>query len=129
MKTPANNKITNPRVIVNIALAAIILASFNLCGAEDDHSKCEKNLLKVWVAIEKYRKDHNDLPNWLSDLVPGYLADTNLLICPLSAESGQKPPGVKDPKVSNAYHYEFNPLRIGADVQSFWGETQITMRE
>src|SRR5436190_24355713 len=77
MKTPANNKITNPRVIVNIALAAIILASFNLCGAEDDHSKCGKNLLKVWVAIEKYRKDHNDLPNWLSDLVPGYLADTN----------------------------------------------------
>jgi hypothetical protein len=34
-----------------------------------------------------------------------------------------------DPKVRNAYHYEFNPSKIRADVQSFWGETEITMRE
>jgi hypothetical protein len=95
----------------------------------DDRSKCKDNLLKVSAAIEAYGKDHKDLPNWLSDLVPHYLAYTNNLICPVAARTGRPPPGMKDPNLSNAYHYEFNPSKIGADVQTFWGETDITMRE
>lgn len=150
MKTATNNQITSPQRIAIIVLVAILLAAFQVHAAEPatndvpkqtsfedktvaaqaaDRTKCEKNLLGVWAAIEAYRKDHKELPNWLSDLIPDYLADTNRIICPVSARSGKKPPGMEDPKVSNAYHYEFNPSRINPDVQSFWGETQITMRE
>jgi hypothetical protein len=150
MKAPTDNQIPNTRIILNVALVVIFLTGFKVPAAEperngvakppsiedktgaaqpDDHTQCEENLLKVSTAIEAYRKDHKELPNWLSDLVPVYLAETNRLICPISARTGKKAGGMKDPKIWNAYHYEFNPSRIDANVQSFWGETEITMRE
>jgi hypothetical protein len=148
MKTP--NPIPNTRRFLNIALAALFLAGLNLRGdqpaandadqqtsnkakravvAAEDRAKCEENLLKVSAAIEAYRKAHQELPSWLSDLVPDYLADTNGVICPVSTRTGKKEGGMNDPKIRNAYHYEFNPSRIDVAVQSFWGETIITMRE
>src|SRR6266566_1248494 len=45
---------------------------------------CTRNLEKINTAIEGYRKDSHDVPNWLSELVPKYLADTNVLICPVT---------------------------------------------
>src|SRR6476646_2159405 len=150
MKTPRNQKANPQRRILNVALFAIILAGHTMRSAEpaangdpkqtsiedkttgakeEDRAKCKDNLLKLSAAIEAYRKDHKELPNWLSDLVPNYVADTNYLICLIALRNRQAPPGMKDPKIANVYHYEFNPSRIGADVQSFWGETEITMRE
>src|SRR5882757_2941687 len=51
--------------------------------AANEKEECTKNLKLIYDSIEAYRKDHKDLPNWLSDLVPDYLADANVLICPV----------------------------------------------
>jgi hypothetical protein len=151
MKTPLNYHWADaPRRILNAVLFAMVLSTQPVRPDEpavkadasqtniedkaaltkkDDLTKCKEHLLKVSTAVEAYRKDHKELPNWLSDLVPNYLANTNDLICPVSLRNGQTPPGMKDPKIENVYHYEFNPSRIDVAVQSFWGETEITMRE
>ena len=50
------------------------------------------------------------MPDWLSDLVPKYLSDTNCLICPVCARTERKPDlnGMDDPKLTSSYFYEFN---------------------
>ena len=106
-----------------------VLAEAPTAAAQQDRDRCQKNLLRLSAAIQAYRKDHNQLRNWLSDLVPLYLTATNRIICPVCVRTGARPPGMPDPKVQNAYHYELIPSPIGGDVPSFWGATPITMRE
>src|SRR5579863_5425924 len=55
--------------------------SAKLAAAEKE--ACSKNLLQIYDAIQAYQTDHRDLPNWLSDLVPQYLDDPNVLTCPV----------------------------------------------
>src|SRR4051812_46183340 len=50
---------------------------------------CTKNLKALYAAIEAYRKDHKDIPNWFSDLVPDYLPDVNVLTCPVARRTGR----------------------------------------
>src|SRR5215831_16009776 len=86
--------------------------SADLAAQEND--ECTKNLKLIYDAIEAYRKEHKDLPNWLSDLVPDYLADANLLVCPVCRRTGQieKPP-LADPYIASSYLFEFCPARLG----------------
>jgi hypothetical protein len=91
---------------------------------------CTKNLEKINTAIEAYRKDSKDVPNWLSDLVPKYLADTNVLICPVTTRTGlQSAFGVLDPKIHSSYLYEFTPTHIPEVVKGAWPGPKMTMRE
>src|SRR5437762_9052652 len=79
----------------------------------DEAAACTKNLEKINAAIEAYRKDNHDVPNWLSDLVPKYLGDTNVLICPVTIRTGlQSAFGVLDPRLHSSYLYEFTPTDI-----------------
>src|SRR5216117_2833573 len=67
--------------------------------AVKDQEECTANLKQIFAAIRAYRNDHNDLPNWLSDLVPQYLTNQNVLICPISKRTGEYPQfGFFDPK-------------------------------
>jgi len=91
---------------------------------------CTKNLEKINAAVEAYRKDNHDVPNWLSDLVPKYLADTNVLICPVTTRTGlQSAFGVLDPKIHSSYLYEFTPTDIPEVVKGAWRGPKMTMRE
>ena len=91
---------------------------------------CTKNLEKINAAVEAYRKDNHDDPNWLSDLVPKYLADTNVLICPVTTRTGlQSAFGVLDPKIHSSYLYEFTPTDIPEVVKGAWRGPKMTMRE
>ena len=38
--------------------------------AGEEKEACSRNLKSIYDAIEAYQRDHKDLPNWLSDLVP-----------------------------------------------------------
>jgi hypothetical protein len=59
--------------------------------------------------------DHKDLPNWLSDLVPQYLNDANVLICPVCRRTGKTEiTSLADPKLPCSYLYEFCPLPLGS---------------
>ena len=75
-----------------------------------EQEQCFANMLKINAAILAYRKDHQQMPDWLSDLVPKYLSDTNCLICPVCARTGEKPHSyaMDDPKITTSYNYEFN---------------------
>ena len=97
---------------------------------KDEAAGCKKNLERINDAIAAYRKDHQDVPNWLSELVPKYLADTNLLICPVTARTGQQSPyGVLDPRIHSSYLYEFTPMPIPEVVKGAWPGPKMTMRE
>jgi hypothetical protein len=82
--------------------------------AANEKDECTKNLKLIYDAIEVYRKDHKDLPNWLSDLVPDYLPDANVLVCPVCRRTGQieKPP-LADPHIASSYLFEFCPAELG----------------
>src|ERR1700674_215065 len=88
---------------------------------KEESGACKKNLEKINAAILAYRKDHEDVPNWLSELVPKYLTDTNLLICPATTRTGQQSPfGVLDPRIYSSYLYEFTPTPIPEVVKGAW---------
>ena len=97
---------------------------------KDDSDVCRQNLEKINSAIATYRKDHGDVPNWLNELVPQYLADTNVLICPVTARTGRQSPfGVLDPKLACSYLYEFALTPIPDVVKGAWPGPAMTMRE
>jgi thiol-disulfide isomerase/thioredoxin len=97
-------------------------------GEDDpDRVACTAQLEKVYDAIQAYRRDHKDLPNWLSDLVPKYIPETNQLICPITKQTGRTHSfeHLKDPKMRNAYLYEFSTLPMG----HVWNGGQVRMRD
>ena len=79
---------------------------------------CFTNLLKIHAALMAYRQDHHQMPDWIGDLAPAYLSDTNCLICPVQARTGQKPYlwGMDDPKVTCSYWYDFAPDKDFRDL-------------
>ena len=70
---------------------------------------CTQNLLAIGKAIQTYQKEHNDFPQWLSDLHPKYLADANSLLCPADTKGG-KPIFLinADPNMPVSYGYQFH---------------------
>ena len=71
---------------------------------------CTHNLETIGKAIQAYHKEHGDYPQWLSDLVPKYLADEKMLLCPADKKGGQSfHPFSKDPNKSVSYDYQLAP--------------------
>jgi protein involved in polysaccharide export with SLBB domain len=82
--------------------------------AADEKEGCIRNLKIIYQAIQNYRADHKDIPNWLSDLVPQYINDANFLTCPACKRTGEIESGaLADPKIPCSYLYEFCPLQLG----------------
>ena len=94
---------------------------------ESDRQACIKQLEKIHEAIQAYRRDHKELPNWLSDLVPKYISDKEELICPVTKRTKRTHqfPHLRDPKMPTAYLYEFSLLPMG----SVWQGGEIRMRD
>lgn len=82
--------------------------------ADEERQECAQNLKAIYEAVEAYRLEYKDLPNWLSDLVPKYLADPNLLVCPVCRRTGKtEGPPLADPKMPSSYLFEFCPVPLG----------------
>jgi 6-phosphogluconolactonase (cycloisomerase 2 family) len=82
----------------------------------------------MYEAIQAYRKDHKELPNWLSDLTPKYLADSSVLICPFTTRTGHTQTyGLSDPKINTSYAYEFSAQEI--PVSRWGGGSKLSMRQ
>jgi len=82
--------------------------------ASAEKEACMNNLKLIYTAIQGYQADHHDLPDWLSDLVPQYLADANVLMCPVCRRTGQvEAPPLADPKLPSSYLFEFCPVPLG----------------
>ena len=65
------------------------LAEGNSGMHERNIELCTQNLLTIGKAIQTYQKEHEDFPEWLSDLHPKYLADAHVFICPADDKEGQ----------------------------------------
>ena len=77
---------------------------------EKNIETCTQNLGVIGKAIEAYKKEHGDFPDWLSDLHPKHLADANTLICPADEEGGKTIFSFNaDPKMPVSYGYQFHP--------------------
>src|SRR5258708_2185864 len=119
------------------ALAAVLLMTAKPAGAADAESQkdkdvCRRNLTKLGAAIHEYQMEKRDLPDWLSDLVPRYLSDTNVLFCPVHKRTGRTNDfGLRDPAIPTSYLYEFcahqAPEETG--VGYLGGSTNMTMKE
>ena len=49
---------------------------------------CTQNLAAIGRALQTYEKEHDNFPEWLSELHPKYLTDTSSLICPANEDQG-----------------------------------------
>ncbi len=84
-----------------------------LSRATEEKQACIKNLKTIYSAIQAFQADHHDLPNWLSDLVPQYLDDLNVLTCPVCRRTGRtEAPPLADPKLPSSYLFEFCPVPL-----------------
>jgi hypothetical protein len=99
------------------ALAAAPAASAapaTLSRDEQDRETDKQHLRLIYQAIQAYRQKHGELPGWLSDLVPEFLPDTNVLMSPVELRTGRSVLwGFGDPKVKSSYIYEFNQASSG----------------
>jgi hypothetical protein len=104
--------------------------------AKEEKEGCVRNLKVIYDAIQLYKADHRDFPNWLSDLVPQYLNDPGVLICPVCKRTGQiEMSGLADPKLPCSYLYEFCPVPLGTNdapgdpgkTRRDWKERQVEM--
>lgn len=133
------------RCFLGAFLAAMVLAALTMKGqtnadsadaatAQAEREACAKNLKVIYDAIQAYEMDHKDIPNWLSDLVPQYLTDPNVLICPVCRRTGEAETSpLADPKLPCSYLYEFcplplnKPLAAGSVTRREWKRRQMGM--
>jgi len=53
-----------------------------------DAAACQGQLNMIFGALQEYQKRNQNLPRWLSDLVPDYIHDRNTLVCPYVLKTG-----------------------------------------
>jgi len=98
--------------------------------SSEDRAACIANLERISAAILAYRKDHKDIPHWLSDLVPKYLPDASVFICPVTKKTERLSAfGALDPKVRCSYLYEFSPTPMTATVKNAFAGPLRTNRD
>lgn len=111
------------RVLSFLCLAAFLCQTAPIQAAENaadadpiakEKEITKQRMLQIHDAIQAYRKDHKDLPGYLSDLFPTYLTDTNVLLCPTAVRqnAGLPFPELNDPKLTTHYGYEFSARPI-----------------
>jgi hypothetical protein len=80
-----------------------------------DEVACQGKLNIIYGVLQEYQRRNQNLPRWLSDLVPEYLDDPNSLVCPFVLSTGNLKRwrekyhlgGVFDDPGSCSYAYEF----------------------
>ncbi len=100
---------------------------------------CAQHLRDISEAIQEYKLDHGDVPDWLSDLYPRYLQDPDILICPhedselggvWNGDSYYFLMGSQDPRMPCSYQYRFSPIRYPAPgAPRTWKERSISQIE
>ncbi len=124
-------------IAVIAALSALLIPSVIGARREALVAECMGQLRQIGSAIQMYESNLERLPNWLSDLYPGYLENVQIFRCPADISGqvggvlgGSRPVaageqyeetddpqiGIEIPEVS--YLYQFNPLAC-----SWWPTT------
>lgn len=89
----------------------------------------KENMLQIHHAIFSYFRDHGDLPEYLSTLVPKYLPDPDVLISPKEKRTGKSVLyGREDPDLQVSYIYEFNAM-VAPEAFNRNRENPLTCKE
>lgn len=111
------------RLLSYFCLAGVLCSVLGVRGAEDseetlaqEKAVSKQRMQQIYDAIQAYRKEHKELPPYLSDLYPRYIADTNVFLCPTAVRLNQSLPfpELLDPKLLVQYGYEFSARPIQA---------------
>ena len=71
---------------------------------------CAQNLIAIGKALQTYKKEHGDFPEWLSELQPKHLTNPDALICAADEDQGVPIlPYNTDPNLPVSYNYEYDP--------------------
>ena len=98
-----------------------------LADDQMEQSQCRQNLKMIYTAVRAYQKVYQDTPAWLSNLVPVYLANTNILVCPAARRTNVRTyPGLEDPLITTSYTYDFCAREVPNTV---WGGAPATMKD
>ncbi len=114
-------KTLNRSVIVLSVGCSLLVGLFPITARSQEASEttqekeaCIRNLKQIYEALQAYRRDRKELPNWLSDLVPKYLKDPSVLLCPVTRRTGRVETfGLGDPKLTASYIFEFCDAEMG----------------
>ncbi len=107
-------------------------ASVASSPTEAERAADKRNMLFIYKALKAYEKEHGKLPDWLSDLVPKYISDTNVLISPFFLRTGKAELyGNEDPRVTTSYIYEFSGKTVPKVIHDAFPQLPvgITMKE
>jgi len=119
-------------VSLALLLAALPVQAVPQKPDDAERQQCTRNLKQIYQAIRSYQLEHRDLPPWLSDLVPNYLPNTNVLRCPAYERTAvHRSFGLSDPKVPGSYLYEFCDRKApsGIAAGSTGWDRGMTMKE
>ena len=100
--------------------------SANTEVVDQDKETDKRQMLQIWKAIMEYKKAHGQVPDYLSDLVPGYLPDKAVLVSPLEPK---KRVSERDPKIPSSYSYEFRATEFAGGGRTFWEVKEEQMKE
>jgi hypothetical protein len=96
-------------------------------AAIQDVDKCVSNLRAIYDAIQSYKADHQDLPNSLADLIPDYISDKSVFVCPADHSPANPDGSSSTSRPPNSYVYEFKPVPLGP--ANFPEAPQLTLRD
>jgi hypothetical protein len=107
-------------------------ASIASAPTAEEHETDKQNMLLIYKALRAYEKDHGKLPDWLSDLAPKYVHDSNVLSSPFFRRTGKEELyGNEDPHVKTSYIYEFSAKPVPEVIRGVFPNLApgMTMRE
>ncbi len=115
-----------------VAFGCIILSLALNAETDPEKKTCQQNLSFLFEALEAHHDRYQRHPNWLSDLIPEFIANPKILICPKAKTLGLRGPKAKiilhtvysDPKTS--YSYEICAGYLESDI---WEGRPITYAE
>lgn len=74
------------RYLALIAIAALTTVASADPEVREDRTKCLSQIKQIHVACQIFATDHNGhYPKMLTELVPDYMPDSKIFVCPLSA--------------------------------------------
>ncbi len=87
-----------------------------MLGNREERREAEETIRifrKINLALARYREENRgEMPDWLSDLYPDYLANDVDLLCPSSPTTLQKYVNLADRNVPTSFTYELAPVEI-----------------
>lgn len=113
-----------------VALTVLFLApSATAAELLTDDKACRTNLMRLYAAIQDFRRSEHALPKQLSDLIPRYLSKQDQIFCPTVRSSVPENESRQGDSANGSYLYEFCETPLTNDIAEGLGLTQRDLRQ